>query len=132
VGFSRHLVSHLLAEDRPGEAVDVVRWCLSQEPQFRLRDADTTYAVGTFAISIGQFRLAAHIMQDMGTRHPDYPNSISALFRVGTIALEKLNSEPLLRGVVAQLIELNVSRDDDRLLTLQRGLVDMARARTLE
>ncbi len=127
--FARHLISHLLAEGHINDAVDAVRWCLSQEPQFRLRDADSTYSVGMFAISIGQFKLAAQIMQDMGTRYPHYQNSISALFRVGTIALEKLNHEALLRGVVAQLIKLNVSRENARLLTLERGLVEMVRAR---
>ena len=82
-----------------------------------------------FALSVGQFKLAAGIMQDIGTRHPDYQNSISALFKVGNIALERLNHGPLLRKVVAQLIELDVSREDSRLVTLEQGLADLERAR---
>ncbi len=124
--FARPLVRHLLSEELSGDALDVVRWSIKTEPAFRLRDPDTTHTVGLYAISVGQFKLAADVMQDIGTRHPDYPNSISALFKVGNIALEKLGDERLLKGALAQLTDLGISATDERLQTFERGLAGMS------
>ncbi|MFK8031674.1 MAG: hypothetical protein AB8G18_15665, partial [Gammaproteobacteria bacterium] len=116
--YAQPFTHYLFTSDSKDNAIEVVRWCMITEPQFRLDNASTTYALGVYAASIAQFKLAAFILQDMGKRYPEDPNSIAALIMTGKIAAQKLGDKTLLKNVIDQLSALGISREDPKLDTL--------------
>ncbi len=124
--FAQPLTKHLIDEGLNENAIEVVRWCLTTEQEFRLAEASTTYQLGMFAANNGQFKLAAFILQDMGTRYPDFQNATSAMFKVASIAGERLGHARLLQNAIKQLIHLGVTPDDSRIVGLTKTLKQLA------
>lgn len=126
--FAQPLIAHLVSAQRNDDALDAMRWCLSTEPTFRLADAVTTHTLGLFADRVGQPKLAAAILQDIGKRFPDYPDATSGLFRAGAIAAQTLGHAPLLRSVIEQLSERRIAATDERLVELEQQLKELERS----
>ncbi len=120
--FAQPLTTHLISKGLNEHAIETVRRCVGTEPNFRLADASTTYHLGTFAANNGQYNLAALILQDMGTRYPDFQNSTSAMFKVANIASEKLGHAGLLESALQQLVNLGINKNDSRLVLLTQIL----------
>ncbi|MEM7082174.1 MAG: hypothetical protein AAF465_05530 [Pseudomonadota bacterium] len=123
--FAQPLCAWLVKEGQLDTALDVARWSITTEPAFRLTDAHTAFALGQLATRTGQFKLAALLMQDIGARHPEFPEATYALFMVARNASEKLGSAPLLKSSLVQLHKLGVRRDDARLQSLIQALHEL-------
>lgn len=126
--FAQPFAASLVTRSLKEQALDVVRWCFRTEPEFRLADAPTTFTLGHYALSLGQHQLAANILQDVGRRYPENPNTVASLITVGKLQAEKLNQPERVKDAVLQLRALGISATDPRVQALTRYLSERSSA----
>jgi len=85
---AREFISHLVAEKRFFQALDLCEQWLKSAPEFKLEDSSQVYELASAAYLAKRYKLALDLMSDFDKKYPDHPHIPSVYLLTAKILSE--------------------------------------------